>query len=61
MSAVIAFEITEYLPQGFNFKGYTFNFKSDKIDETIEVFLLLIPLSNLVQEKQLNQNQHCQS
>ena len=37
MSAVVAFDITEYLPSGFNFKGYTFNFKTDKDDETIEV------------------------
>jgi hypothetical protein len=37
MSAVVAFDITEYLPSGFNFKGYTFNFKTDKVDETIEV------------------------
>ncbi len=39
MSAVVAFDITDYLPQGFNFRGYTFNFKTDKVDETIEVIL----------------------
>lgn len=42
MKAVLTFDIVEYAPTGYNFKGFTFNFKMDKLDETIEVLKFLI-------------------
>jgi hypothetical protein len=39
MSALVTFSITDYQPKGFNFSGYTFNFKIDNVDQSIEVCL----------------------
>lgn len=37
MTAVINFDIIQYFPEGYNFKGFTFNFRMNTLDETIDV------------------------
>jgi hypothetical protein len=37
MTATVTFNISEYLPNGFNFEGFNFNFKTEGYDEIIEV------------------------
>jgi hypothetical protein len=38
MTATVTFDISDYLPIGFNFEGYYFNFRTDGYDEVIEVY-----------------------
>jgi hypothetical protein len=42
MSATVILEIDTYLPAGYDFNGFSFNFKSDdkSCDSTIEVNLI---------------------
>ncbi len=39
MTATVVIDISDYLPINFNFEGFSFNFKTDGYDETIEVGL----------------------
>ena len=50
-TAVLKLDIVEYFPQGFNFKGFNFNFKMDKFDETIDVLKFLINSFNSSRKK----------
>ena len=42
MSALVTLSITDYLPKGFNFIGFTFNFKTENVDQSIDVCYILI-------------------
>lgn len=37
MSATVTIEISDYLPTSFSFEGFSFIFKADKFEETIDV------------------------
>jgi len=37
MSATVTLEISDYLPSSFNFEGFTFTFRTDSFEDTIDV------------------------
>lgn len=37
MSATVTLEISDYLPSSFNYEGFSFIFRTDSFDETVEV------------------------
>ena len=37
MSATVTLEISDYLPSSFSYEGFSFAFKTDNFEETIEV------------------------
>ncbi len=39
MSATITLEISVYLPSSFNFEGFTFTFRTESFEDTIDVIL----------------------
>ena len=37
MTATVSLEISEYLPSGFSYEGFTFSFRTDNFEDSIEV------------------------
>jgi hypothetical protein len=37
MTATVSLEISDYLPSGFNYEGFSFSFRTDNFEEAIDV------------------------
>lgn len=49
MTATVSLEISEFLPSGFNYEGFSFSFRTDNFEDAIEVKKIKIYSFVLVQ------------
>lgn len=54
MTATVSLEISEYLPSGFNYEGFSFSFRTDNFEDAIEFNkknVILAQITNLKKDR----------